>query len=215
MNLITFSVMLLATGSAANALAVPPSAKLSLTVYVQAGIGDSTLSPICMRALGVASGMFATAGVHIDWRTGQPKVQQSEQPIAIEITSNTPESFRRGVLAYSYPFEGVHIRIFYDRLRNPYRPRATAMLLAHVMVHEITHILERADRHSAEGLMKASWTPDDLVKMAYKPFSFDPVDVVLIREGLANRANTAPLGLAAACRPSKVARGSFRPDRER
>jgi hypothetical protein len=89
------------------------------------------------------------------------------------------------------------------------------MLLAHVMVHEITHILERADRHSAEGLMKASWTPDDLVKMAYKPFSFDPVDVVLIREGLANRANTAPLGLAAACRPSKVARGSFRPDRER
>ena len=203
MNLITFSVMLLATGSAANALAVPPSAKLSLTVYVQAGIGDSTLSPICMRALGVASGMFATAGVHIDWRTGQPKVQQSEQPIAIEITSNTPESFRRGVLAYSYPFEGVHIRIFYDRLRNPYRPRATAMLLAHVMVHEITHILERVDRHSAEGLMKASWTPDDLVKMAYKPFPFDPADVLLIREGLANRTRTAPLGLAAARQPSK------------
>ena len=119
--------------------------------------------------------------------------RQSEQPIVIEITSNTPESFRRGVLAYSYPFEGVHIRIFYDRLRNPYRPHATAMLLAHVMVHEITHILERADRHSAKGLMKASWTPDDLVKMAYKPFSFDPGDVVLIREGLANRANTAPL----------------------
>jgi len=204
-NLITFSIMLLAVGSAANAqqLTVPARAKLSLTVYIQAGIGDSSLSPICMRALGVASGMFATAGVHIDWRIGHPKAQRSERPIVIEITSNTPESLRRGTLAYSYPFEGVHIRIFYYRLRNPYRPRATAMLLAHVMVHEITHILERVDRHSAEGLMKASWTPDDLVKMAYKPFPFDPADVVLIREGLANRTRTAPLGLAAARQPSK------------
>jgi len=71
------------------------------------------------------------------------------------------------------------------------------------MVHEITHMLEATDRHSAEGLMKASWTPDDLVQMANKPFPIDPVDVVLIREGLVNRGRAAQLGLTAARQPSK------------
>jgi hypothetical protein len=207
-KLITFSILLLAIGSDANAprLIVPTGAKLSLTVYIQAGIGDSSLSPIRMRAQGVVSGMFATAGVHIDWRTGQPKTVGPEPPIVIEITSNTPQSFRRGVLAYAYPFEGVHIRIFYDRLRNPERPRTTAMLLAHVMVHEIAHILEGVDRHSAEGLMKASWTPHDLVQMTYKPLQFDPEDVLLIRKGFARREQAvirAPLGLMSATRPSE------------
>jgi hypothetical protein len=204
-NLITFSILLLAVSFAANAqrLTVPANAKLSLTVYIQAAIGDSTLPRIRMEAQGVASGIFATVGVHIDWRTGKPKGQEPGRPILIEITSNTPETFKRDNLAYALVFECVHIRIFYDRLRNPYRPLATTMLLAHVMVHEITHILEGIDRHSKEGLMKAFWTPDDLVQMAHKPFLIDPVDVVLIREGLVNRARTAPLGLATARQPSK------------
>ena len=205
MNLITFSIMLLAIGSAANAqrLTVPANAKLSFTVYIEAGIGDSSLPRIRMEAQGVASRIFATAGVHIDWRTGQPKAYGPEPPLVIEITSNTPETFHRGNLAYALVYEGVHIRIFYDRLRNPDRPHATTMLLAHVMVHEITHMLEATDRHSPEGLMKASWTPNDLVQMANKPFPIDPVDVVLIREGLVNRGRAAQLGLTAARQPSK------------
>jgi hypothetical protein len=43
----------------------------------------------------VASGMFATAGVQINWRTGQPKAYEVERPILIDITSNTPETFHR------------------------------------------------------------------------------------------------------------------------
>jgi len=167
------------------------NAKLSLTVYIEAGIGDSSLTLICMRAQGVASGMFETAGVQIDWRTGQPKAYGPERPILIDITSNTPETFHRGALAYAQVFEGVHIRVFYDRVRNADRPYATAILLAHVLVHEITHILERVDRHSEEGVMKAHWTADDLVQMEYKPLPFDPQDVLLIRKGLASRGRPA------------------------
>ena len=191
-NLITFLILLLFADSAnAQRLTVPANARLSLTVYVQAGIGDSTLSPICMRALGVASGMFATAGVRIDWRTGQPKTYGPERPILIEITSNTPETLYRGALAYAQVFEGVHIRVFYDRVRNADRPYATAMLLAHVLVHEITHILEGVNWHSEVGVMKAHWTADDLMQMMYKPLPFDPQDVLLIRKGLANRERPA------------------------
>jgi hypothetical protein len=176
----------------------PRNTKLSLTVYVQASIGDSGLFPILSRAQSVASGMFATAGARINWRTGLAKASEPELPILIDITWNTPEEFHPGALAYAHPFEGVHIRVFYDRVKNAYRPHATAMLLAHVLVHEITHVLEGMDRHSEEGVMKAQWTADDLVQMVYKPLPFDPQDVLLIRKSLANRgrpARKAPLGL--------------------
>jgi hypothetical protein len=176
----------------------PQNAKLSLTVYVQASIGDSGLFPMLMLAEGVASGMFAKAGLRINWRTGQPKAYEAELPILIDVTSNTPATFHRGALAYAHEFEGVHIRVFYDRVENAHRPGATAMLMAHVLVHEITHVLEGTDRHSQQGVMKGQWTSDDLVQMAYKPLPFDPVDVLLIRRGLASRVRAsrkAQLGL--------------------
>lgn len=172
--------------------------ELSLTVYVQTGIGDSGLRNICMRAQGVAYQMFAAAGVRIHWRTGQPKSYEPGRPILIDFTSSTPETFHRGALAYARVFEGDYIRVFYDRVENPSRPQSTAMLLAHVMVHEIAHILEGVDGHSERGIMKAFWTPDDVVKLAYQPLQFDPADVVLIHKGLANRSRTAtnaPSGL--------------------
>jgi hypothetical protein len=176
----------------------PRDAKISLTVYVQANIGDSGLFPILLRAQSVASGMLATAGARINWRTGLAKPSEPELPILIDITSNTPEKFHPGTLAYAQVFEGGHVKVFYDRVRNAYRPQATAMLLAHVLVHEITHVLEGMDRHSQEGVMKARWTPDDLLRMVYQPLPFDPLDVRLIREGLLNRTRES-------ARPARVA----------
>lgn len=190
-------------GKPAPAGARKPAAgnsELSATVYVEASIGDSTLRPILMLAQGVASGMFATAGVHINWRTGQPKTSEPERPILIEFTSLTPKTLDPGALAYAYVFEGVHIRIFYDRVRNTDRPRATVIPLAHVMVHEITHILEGVNRHSEWGVMKARWTPNDFVDMQHKPLPFDPLDILLIRKGLANRGPQPP-GLIPATQP--------------
>ncbi len=35
------------------------------------------------------------------------------------------------------------------------------MVLAHVLVHEITHILEGLNEHSQEGIIKARWTFQD------------------------------------------------------
>jgi hypothetical protein len=165
------------------------NAKLSLTAYVRASFGDSGSVPIVMLAQGIASRMFATAGVQINWRTGLAKTSESE-PILIDITSNTPKEFHQGALAYAQVFEGAHIRVFYDRVVNAYRPGA-AMLLAHVLVHEITHILEGLDRHSEAGVLKAQWTADDLVQMVYSPLPFDPEDVLLTRKGLAIRDRAA------------------------
>lgn len=181
-------IVLLAFSRVAKAADGTHTPELSISVYrIQTSRSDSGLARNLMAAQGVASGMFATAGVRVNWRSGQPKAGDPERPIQIEITSNTPESFHTGALAYAYPFEGVHIRIFYDRVENVHTPRATVMVLAHVIVHEITHVLEQSDQHSKEGVMKAQWTLDDFQKMAYKPLPFDPEDVVLIRRGVASR----------------------------
>jgi hypothetical protein len=84
-------------------------------------------------------------------------------------------------------FEGVHIRIFVDHVaENAHRlaPLGT-FLLAHVMVHEITHMLQGVNRHSQEGIMKATWTQAEIQRMVVSPLSFAPEDIRLIHVGLA------------------------------
>jgi hypothetical protein len=57
-------------------------------------------------------------------------------------------------------------------------------VLAHVMVHEITHILQGVSRHSESGIMKARWTNNDYQEMMFQPLPFAPEDVKLVQLGL-------------------------------
>ena len=65
--------------------------------------------------------------------------------------------------------------------------RVVPKVLAHVMVHGTTHILEGLERHSDNGVMKAHWTNEDIASMARKQLSFDPSDLEYIRLGLSRR----------------------------
>jgi hypothetical protein len=170
----------------------------TVTGYVRFDGGDSDLKPL--MAQDIASRMFATAGVRISWRADRPRPNQDEPPIVIDLTSNTPRTLRPGVLAYALAFEGIHIRIFGDRVRESTdgHPLLTNKLLAHVMVHEITHILQGLKRHSAEGVMKAHWTNSDIMNMGWKQLPFGPEGIELIHRGLANRAATVQKVWAAA-----------------
>jgi hypothetical protein len=59
-------------------------------------------------------------------------------------------------------------------------------LYAHVLVHEITDMLEGVEHHSETGVMKAHWTEHDVADMSIEPLSFEPIDVKLIEYGLAH-----------------------------
>lgn len=157
----------------------------SVTVYIchDADMQPGTLS----LAQAIARAMFAKAGVHLIWRARQRKIDSSEQLIVVDLTSETPDGFHRGTLAYAQPYEGVHIRVFYDRVERMAGRCSVARLLAHVLVHEITHMLEGMCRHSPEGVMKAQWTGEDMARMAQKPLSFDPSDIEWIHLGLPHR----------------------------
>ena len=145
-------------------------------------VNDASVpSPVLSRARTLASEMFAGVGVRIQWRAGQRAESQllQEEAIAVRLTLNTPDEFKTSVGAYTTPGEGVHITVLYKHLAwSLAKPGLAPALLAHVLVHEITHVLERIARHSETGIMKANWTSDDYYDMQTKmlPFASEDVD---------------------------------------
>lgn len=171
--------------------------------HIQAeGVAADHRVTVCMGtepyvALGVvpmaqmlASRMFAGIGVTIVWRRelhGCPA-----QGLLIRVSRDTPEILKPGALAYAMPYEGFQIHLFYDRIAQSRCQRQVSVVLAHVLVHEITHMLQGQVRHSDYGIMKRVWSPADFDNMALRPLEFAKEDVDLIYAGLAWRtARTA------------------------
>jgi hypothetical protein len=109
--------------------------------------------------------------------------------IVITVSEHTPPADHPGALAYAMPYERTHIVVFYDRLLDNVPPSAMPALLGHVLAHEIAHILQGTDHHSASGVMQAKWTHGDYVDMQRRPLRFTEEDLMLIRQGIQNRAS--------------------------
>jgi hypothetical protein len=180
-----------------------------LAVTAQAGEGTDSHAErkvtVCMQgtinpevevtAKWVASRMFAAIGVTIDWRLGFSGCPS--RAIMISLTDNTPTSLLPGALAYALPYEGTHIRVFYDRISQNYNKTLVPRLMGHVLAHEITHILEGVSRHSAYGVMKAPWVSRDYSQMQVKSLEFADEDIDLIYRGLAVREARAIVAMNA------------------
>jgi hypothetical protein len=137
------------------------------------------------RAKAVSSAIFAGIGVKILWHS------LSKCPtdgILITFSNETPASLMPGALAYALPYEGRHLVVFFDRVKN--KPGTVSVLLGHVITHEVTHILQGVARHSESGVMKANWTGADYQQMAREPLQFTDEDVLLIHRGLQARDAT-------------------------
>jgi phage terminase large subunit GpA-like protein len=94
---------------------------------------------------------------------------------------------RAAASVYALPFEGTHIVVFYDRVKNDRvknRPGYASAVLGHVIAHEVTHILQGATWHSETGIMKAQWSGEDFQKMDWKPLQFTDEDIMRIQRGL-------------------------------
>jgi hypothetical protein len=138
-----------------------------------------------VQAKSIAGKMFAKIAVttrwHDDWHVCPADALQ------IWLDANTPVKFFPGALAYARPYEGTQIHVFLDRVIKEPSSKLRPILLAHVMVHEITHILEGVSSHSDRGVMKAQWDSRDFSEMAWRPLPFAMQDVELIHAGLAKR----------------------------
>src|SRR5579859_1013855 len=117
--------------------------------------------------------------------------------MVVSLMTSTPKAFHPGALAYALPYEGVHIQVFYDRIAQS-DPDLAPSLMACVIVHEITHILQGVDRHSESGIMKAKWTSSDYTQMKRGMLRFTAADVELIHDGFAARAARHAVGTVVA-----------------
>jgi len=151
-----------------------------------------------IQAQEIAGRVFARIGVALDWRRACRNCPA--EAIVVAVTTNTPNGLLPGALAYSLPYEGTHIGVFFDRVheRALHQIDLERDLLAHVLVHEITHILKGTDGHSDSGVMKARWDQKDYDRMRGDRLAFTPADVTLIRIGMAARAAHAPPATVAA-----------------
>ena len=174
----TTSMVLMAWLAGTLAHAGQPQYKLP--VYLLDRANDGYVN--CTLAETLASTMFAVIGISLEWTKGKPAAKPSQPPIIVEVVRRTPTNLMPGSLAYAVPREGSHITVFIDRIEQM---RAPSNVLAHVMVHEITHFLQGIGRHSATGVMKEVWAPGDFGGMRLRPLSFTPLDIDLIYAGLA------------------------------
>lgn len=140
-----------------------------------------------LRAEASGSRMFGAIGVTIIWR--QNVRDCAAEDVRVNLRRDTPATLKPGALAYARPYESTYIQVFYDRIASNWDPSMVPAILAHVLVHEITHTLEAIDRHSAYGIMKAHWDAKDYFRMRSKPLDFAPEDIDLIYRGLASRSH--------------------------
>jgi hypothetical protein len=133
---------------------------------------------IVLAARARAERMFEAAGVRIDWRGARCPAG------AIRVVQRryTAKRERPGALAHA-TLSTRTVTLYYDRMRADSLSWRLEHLLAHVLVHEITHILQGHYRHSATGLMKAVWDRQEYWLMERQGLEFTPEDVRLIHKG--------------------------------
>jgi hypothetical protein len=136
-----------------------------------------------MRTRGWVSEMFARIGVRIDWSEWDSCPAGA---IAVHLVYAPPKMLTPKDLGFAEPYQGTRIVVFLDRVESM-NPEGGPWVLAHVLVHEITHILEGISRHSATGIMKARWDREDYFAMRRKPLPFAQEDIDLIYDGLRKR----------------------------
>jgi len=151
------------------------------------------------RARTRASAILKSAGVKLKFTGDESSCAAFGNGIVLVLSYKTAADEHPGALAYAMPYQGTHVVLFYDRVLGSATPPGVPYLLGHVLAHEITHILQGVERHSASGLMKSKWDYRDYVEMQRRPLGFTDDDLSLIRRGLEYRASG---------RGSSIVRGS-------
>jgi hypothetical protein len=168
--------MVMLAGLMAQAAFAAPRQFARITVCVER-------HPAVAEAEPVAWSIFHSVGVTIEWHGIRACPADG---IVVTLRAETPANMRPGSLACALPYEGTHIEVFFDRIQRFSRDQPSPVL-AHVLVHEITHILQGVARHSESGIMKADFTAADFRQMQVKPLPFTADDIDMIRMGVQKR----------------------------
>jgi hypothetical protein len=173
---LSFAQILGAASAPSPPSASAPEVLVCLERIAQAGTSTTYV------AQSETSKLLARAAVHVEWIHGS--ACQSSAVIQVHLTVQTPGNLLPGALAFCRPAARDDIRVLYDRVQAMVSPAHEPHLLAYVLAHEIAHILEGTGRHSATGIMKAQWTPEDYSDIASGKLTFASEDIELVHGGV-------------------------------
>ena len=199
---------------AAAMVSAATAAQLRVTVYDQALLANA----VSRQAFDEVGRIFKRSGINIQLIEGDSRAEEAllitypEPPrrggelkaaclarrdIALEIVAEAPLGRKASVLGTAQPFarQGLNVRVFADRIAAAAdrQNRSYSSVLAHVMAHEIGHVLLRTNDHSgAYGLMAPVWTDWEYGQMGRGLMFFNHSESQAMRVGL-DGVNCGPL----------------------
>jgi hypothetical protein len=134
----------------------------------------------------IASAILAATGAKLRWERGNA-LPQPPGAIAVRFAQFPPKNRPDGALAETalYGDGGGRITVFLDPVWTfaERRPLFLPRVVAHVLAHEIGHVLRGNDAHST-GIMKAHWDEGDFRSIVTKGLPFAAEDIEAIRARL-------------------------------
>lgn len=208
-----FLVMSLLLGMTAQ------SAEVQVTVYDRAGLAGHVKT----TTLRTAERILSRAGLEVQWRDGSLDSEEAalitypESPrkgreqeascaarrdIALEILPSAPAGLSKSVLGSAQPMarQGLNVRVFDERVRVTAlaQNRPHAVVLAHVIAHEIGHVLLRTNGHGRAGLMSQVWSNHEYARMTDGLLLFETDQARAMRRVVAGEACSPIAGQTAA-----------------
>ena len=136
-----------------------------LSIHNRANVSADVLA----RAGAHVTRVYAAADIDILWHPGDGPAPASDLRLTIVITRTPPSmlSAGRAVLGTAAESERRCGRVAYALWQRAVEfasaeNRAVEMVLGYVIAHEVGHLLLPPPSHSASGIMRATWNPEDL-----------------------------------------------------
>jgi hypothetical protein len=180
------------------------SPRINLLVCDKVGLASDTLRK---AKIGLQR-IFMNAGVDLTWvhsegnrapMTFLPRSWEGcEAPSVVSdffavISNGSPAGLPRETMGFSTPGASPPYRLYvlYDRVNTVVSRIGgsdTGTLLAHVLAHELGHVLLRSKDHSPGGIMSGQWLYPQLVEASQGALRFDPAHSHRIRAQLRSNA---------------------------
>jgi hypothetical protein len=146
--------------------------------------------------------IFSAAGIKIRWQEcAAPKCAPPESPaiIAVKINSDASPRSRRSALGVSLPgvLGGNRIGVFYSRIETVSRDTTVSLgaspgeILAHVIAHEMGHLLLNWKTHSQTGVMRDPWRMVEFSLMRSRKLFFTRHETGRMRRAVQGRNDSA------------------------
>jgi hypothetical protein len=190
-----------------------PTVKVS--VFNDAGLNHGVL----LRAEDAAARIFRQAGIEMEWKNcggediasqiGKPCGEAAYPTRLVMHISRQPRGLVSEAFGVAYLSEdghGAYCDVFLQPMKEFQRvyPANLDAVLGHVAAHEIAHLLLGAHSHSANGLMRAHWTPQTIQELQRGILGFNAVQSATMVERLELGRETAADALVTMARAAPL-----------